>query len=251
MSRESTTRRSILSNTSHRFLYQTIDSFGDSVNTAARIENTGRPGRIHVSKETADQLVKGGKQTWLEKRADQVYAKGKGKLETYWLTLSDKSKSDRESNSKKSDSTPLVQGPEKDDPVQAAKLFTKKMESDKAQNLIRWNVEVLARMLKQIVASRQMETGGNAMEISAPTLQVPRDKRPLHEVVEVVTLPKFAKKKYKDADSVVLGEVASEQLFNFVTYTASLYRDNPFHNFEHASHVTMSVGAYRRNLSTQ
>jgi hypothetical protein len=31
------------------------------------------------------------------------------------------------------------------------------------------------------------------------------------------------------------------QLRRYVTKIASLYRDNPFHNFEHASHVTMSV----------
>jgi len=214
--------------------------FGDSVNTAARIENTGRPGRIHLSKETAELLVKGGKEAWLEKRADQVYAKGKGKLETYWLTLSEKSASGKGSNSKRSDNS-ATRGLEKDDTVDAAKMFTKRLESDKAQNLIRWNVEVLTRMLKQVVASRQLETGRLVRDTSAPKLQIPQNQRPLHEVVEVVTLPKFAKKKCKDADSIVLDEVVSQQLFDFVTYTASLYRDNPFHNFEHASHVTMSV----------
>ena len=213
------------------------------MNTAARIENTGRPGRIHLSKETADLIVKGGKESWLEKRADQVYAKGKGKLETYWLTLSEKSASGRGSNSKKSDNS-VTRSPGKDDTIDAAKVFTKRLESDKAQNLIRWNVEVLTRMLKQVVASRQLETGSSVKDTSAPKLKIPQNQHPLHEVVEVVTLPKFAKRKCKDADSVVLDEVVSQQLFDFVMYTASLYRDNPFHNFEHASHVTMSVGTY-------
>jgi hypothetical protein len=31
------------------------------------------------------------------------------------------------------------------------------------------------------------------------------------------------------------------QLSSFVSSIAALYQDNPFHNFEHASHVTMSV----------
>jgi hypothetical protein len=34
---------------------------------------------------------------------------------------------------------------------------------------------------------------------------------------------------------------SASQLHNYVATIASLYRDNPFHNFEHASHVTMSV----------
>ena len=34
---------------------------------------------------------------------------------------------------------------------------------------------------------------------------------------------------------------AVSQLQSYVTGIATMYRDNPFHNFEHASHVTMSV----------
>jgi hypothetical protein len=32
-----------------------------------------------------------------------------------------------------------------------------------------------------------------------------------------------------------------DQLSSFVSSIASMYQDNPFHNFEHVSHVTMSV----------
>lgn len=63
--------------------------FGDSVNTTARIESLGAPGRIHLSEETAKELKKFDKQDWLIPRADQVEAKGKGKLTTFWLTIGD------------------------------------------------------------------------------------------------------------------------------------------------------------------
>jgi hypothetical protein len=35
--------------------------------------------------------------------------------------------------------------------------------------------------------------------------------------------------------------VVLDQLEDYVSAVASMYRDNPFHNFEHASHVVMSV----------
>jgi hypothetical protein len=41
----------------------------------------------------------------------------------------------------------------------------------------------------------------------------------------------------------------SDQLEDYVSAVASMYRDNPFHNFEHASHVVMSVVKLCRVLS--
>lgn len=61
--------------------------FGDSVNTAARIESNGERNKIHLSQETADQLIAGGKSHWVEERVDKVVAKGKGEIQTYWLRL--------------------------------------------------------------------------------------------------------------------------------------------------------------------
>lgn len=52
--------------------------FGDTVNTAARIESAGKAGRVHLSQECADELTASGKGHWLEKRPDAIVAKGKG-----------------------------------------------------------------------------------------------------------------------------------------------------------------------------
>ncbi|ESP05009.1 hypothetical protein LOTGIDRAFT_109732, partial [Lottia gigantea] len=58
--------------------------FGDTVNTASRMESTGTASRIHVSEETKEVLyVLGGYK--LEFRG-MVELKGKGKRPTYWLT---------------------------------------------------------------------------------------------------------------------------------------------------------------------
>ena len=57
------------------------------MNTASRIETGGRADRIHVSTETANQLKELGKSKWITKREDMIIAKGKGELQTYWLSV--------------------------------------------------------------------------------------------------------------------------------------------------------------------
>ncbi|XP_002006469.3 atrial natriuretic peptide receptor 1 isoform X2 [Drosophila mojavensis] len=57
--------------------------FGDTVNTASRLETTGMPGKIHVSSATKAILDKFGT-FQLEHRGD-VELKGKGTVTTYWL----------------------------------------------------------------------------------------------------------------------------------------------------------------------
>ena len=61
--------------------------FGDTVNTGARMESTGSPGKIQVSKSTAELLIDTGKGNWLIPREDIVSAKGKGKMETFWVNI--------------------------------------------------------------------------------------------------------------------------------------------------------------------
>ena len=51
--------------------------FGDTVNTAARMESSSRPGSIHCSKSTADLICYAGKSDWVTERQDKIVAKGK------------------------------------------------------------------------------------------------------------------------------------------------------------------------------
>ena len=59
--------------------------FGDTMNTAARMESNGLPNRIHVSEATATLLRELGKGHWVEARKDKISAKGKGVMQTYWI----------------------------------------------------------------------------------------------------------------------------------------------------------------------
>ncbi|GBP91727.1 Receptor-type guanylate cyclase Gyc76C [Eumeta japonica] len=57
--------------------------FGDTVNTASRMESTGEPLRIHISPSCRRALdLLGG---YITEPRGSVYIKGKGELQTYWL----------------------------------------------------------------------------------------------------------------------------------------------------------------------
>jgi class 3 adenylate cyclase len=60
--------------------------FGDTMNTASRMETNGLIGRIHVSDATAKALLDKGKAHWLEPRSDKVLVKGKGEMQTFWVS---------------------------------------------------------------------------------------------------------------------------------------------------------------------
>ena len=57
--------------------------FGDTVNTASRMESTGKPLKIHISKTCRDKLNSMGGFTIQERGL--VTLKGKGEVTTYWL----------------------------------------------------------------------------------------------------------------------------------------------------------------------
>uniref|UniRef100_A0A8C6LMS3 Guanylate cyclase n=1 Tax=Nothobranchius furzeri TaxID=105023 RepID=A0A8C6LMS3_NOTFU len=59
--------------------------FGDTVNTASRMESTGLPLRIHTSQSTINILQRADCNFEFERRGE-TYLKGKGKEVTYWLT---------------------------------------------------------------------------------------------------------------------------------------------------------------------
>ncbi|KAG9338834.1 hypothetical protein JZ751_025273 [Albula glossodonta] len=59
--------------------------FGDTVNTASRMESTGLPLRIHVSQPTINILQRTDCKFEYERRGE-TYLKGKGTEITYWLT---------------------------------------------------------------------------------------------------------------------------------------------------------------------
>lgn len=215
--------------------------FGDTMNVTARMESASEAGRILTSAETAEILRNDGREHWLERRKDLVNAKGKGLMQTFWVSIRDQpsvttSSSDRSSRRVDAGSK---HGGAKGDRV------SRNGDEQKQRRLVDWNVEMLARLIKQIVARRQASSGDEVTttsESEASTIEL--SGCPLDEVKEIIMLPEFdiqAAKKQVDADEIELDPKVIEQLRSYVTTVCKLYYANPFHNFEHASHVVMSV----------
>jgi class 3 adenylate cyclase len=205
--------------------------FGDTVNTAARMESTGIINRIQMSQTTATLLMEASKGHWVQPREEVVYAKGKGEMMTYWLTIEDNQKCSRRSNSSR--------GSERTDSTGDQFVGMKCLGLDeKTQRLANWNAEVLLRFLKLIVAKRGNTDDINTTEDTWDGV-VDTNVAVVDEVAEIIMLPTFSMTPKADKEAVLVSEEVQLQLCEYVTEIANMYQKNAFHNFEHASHVTM------------
>ena len=232
--------------------------FGDTVNTAARMESTGKRGFIQCSQATADVLSEAGKGHWIKPREEKVHAKGKGELQTYWIEVTSgqqrRSSDELSGDGTVHDGQSKIWGKEDEIP----EVVTQRARH---QRLIDYNVDLLAQHLKRVearrrvlsMAGRRCSQGGQAPMIHKPSTEIEEDGLTvLDEVAEVIRLPTFDARHYKvhvDPASIELDSKVMSQLKRYVTIVAAMYRSNPFHNFEHASHVLMSVTV--RNTSAR
>lgn len=213
--------------------------FGETMAIASLMESTGESGKIQLSHETADLLVKSGKQQWLTPREGGITCKSKGDIKTFWLTSMNSStevvdEKPAERRCEAVDIRDLLKGVDGD----VARILHAR--DDKAERLIKWNVEILINLLKKIITHRA------ARQPSKPvTWPNQSSSTVIEEVVEVISLPDFNDKlsasNIMDVSDVSLPPHVEEQMAELVSSVAAMYHGNPFHNFEHASHVTLSV----------
>lgn len=209
--------------------------FGDTMNTCSRMESSGVAGRVHVSKETAQLLIRAGKESWIYPREEKVYAKGKGELETFFLHLGASHSSDQQSSNGGSDKL----SSHFDDDDMGNTNINEVCDNNHVARLIDWNVEKLVIALRDVIARRRRNTAPlKPSRVSAEEAKV--SKIPIEGVKDVIELPTIDLEPFQRQD-VVLPNECVDQMRDFVTCIASMYRANPFHNFDHASHVVMSV----------
>jgi hypothetical protein len=197
--------------------------FGDTVNTAARMESTGTPNKIHLSQETADSLKSIGKGHWVQARETLIEAKGKGQLQTFWLV-------DLHAEGPKSQYT--------DSDIGVDSI----MQEDKSRpkGLIEWNSEILVCLVKQIIARRN--AAPKSIKKSAPssrTIAGTSTGMVLDEVKEIVELPLFDPSIANiSTEFVELPPAVRTQIYNLVSVISSLYRGTFVHSIEQRKHWT-------------
>lgn len=272
--------------------------FGDTVNTASRMESTGARNRIQVSNDTAAQLEKWGKPNWLLPRDDLVPVKGKGDMKTYWLKMDDYISSLDKYLESPAPTTPS----ETHRKIRRSVLLGKKgaaeldlstgsngetgslaspsltSPEEKKERLVNWSADLLLGLLKRIVAMRESEETLNELKefqsivkglddmstraslnidgmhhgiTREPTIKTDPDKTILDEVAEIISLPRKAARYQQDPANVELGEAVVKQLYRFVLEIARMYRDNPFHNFDHARYVRVLECRFIRSSNSR
>jgi hypothetical protein len=190
-------------------------------------------------------------------REDRITAKGKGEMITYWVALGAESDDDSLiSDDTPDDLKPNHSGDEGSaseeemdldadirakDPLKPPKLvvsmsgyenkfgYTRNKRQSKTSRLIDWNVEILSRLLKHVIARRNA-LGLEYMPDEEVTFERAEGQTVLEEVREIITLPKFdasAAKRQEDPEKMELDEDVKEQLHKYVSTLAAMYRHNP------------------------
>ena len=251
--------------------------FGDTVNTAARMESTGAKNKIHMSEETALLIRKAAhKDIWTSPRKEQVEAKGKGLLKTHWLSYSNQSRGGRSVSSSGTLTASALSGSSNGDVSESCADFsevdyttaglsevdctetansgddiyspmtTEILEDSRQKKLDRsidWVVHNLLRLLKRVVAMRGgIDKSLNAITGGTVPSGLPLNGvLPMDEVRDIIELPSQEKKYPVYPSNVELPAQVVFQLRDYIKMIASMYNLNNFHSFEHATHVTQSV----------
>lgn len=268
------------------------------------MESTGIRNKIQVSQKTADLLVAAGKERYLMPRSDTVHAKGKGKLQTYWIvprlikrrgsscstngneshgdmneirvsfadSPSDSGATEHSSSGEKmaiardrsmigmqshrstssgvgqiDDSaswkdTGIKSGSDEEDGALQPSLLVKR--------LIKWNAAVLEKYLVKVILVRSVQkqkkgTQGLTVDDDFSSTLFSDE---IAEAVDFRHFDRVAENQFASIEVALhkrkslqcITKQARQELLEYVTRIASMYKNVHFHNFEHASH-----GKYR------
>ncbi len=151
-------------------------------------------------------LIRAGKGHWVRPREDDVVAKGKGVLKTFWLTPS----------SKRAESlTASENGTYDEIPCEYIPVNKNVNGIMKHERLVGWMVEILKESIKAIAAQHAVV---QKRTVTIPAYHGKTGEIPLDELVEAVKLPDFdGAVVAADASSVVVKDEVVESLREFVS----------------------------------
>ena len=123
------------------------------------------------------------------------------------------------------------------------------------QRCVNWNTELLVELLKKIVAHRlalrcrgrggrlsmvatSINSSGRALaeenqKLHALAAKLGQGTLVVNEVANIIELPKFDSRSVQaKPDNISLPKKVLDQCRAYIARIASMYRDNPFHNFD-------------------
>ena len=236
--------------------------FGDTVNTASRVETTGMRHRIHLSESTADLIVAAGYGDWVVPREDAVTAKGKGQMKTFWLKHrlpNETADKEEEKEVEKEEEEPEF---EEEDEEQTE---DEKALQARTQRCIDWNTDLLLKYLKEIVAHRNALREASRSQTRRRNIIAMKERREqklnelaasfdeaglvIDEVADIIEMPRCDKGAIAaSAESTVIPYIVIKQCREYVTLLASMYKNNPFHNFER-EYAAAIASRYKNNFA--
>lgn len=241
--------------------------FGDTVNTAARMESNGKKECIHASQETADILFASGKGHWVHPRGERIYAKGKGELQTFWVVPSS-------GESAMFDDSIMLEGEvdmdDDDDDSEAdnkeARIIEAALEGfggsqeEKAEKTkwaeknfksVGWVVDLLYWEVKGMAWERRRHAEIEVDDVWDDAGGLEDWEPDWNEDLQRFLFDLSNSTDQRgDKSWKVAPEIVRDQLTQFVLKLTLQYEDAAFHNFDHLCQVLISADKMLKQLTT-
>ena len=196
--------------------------------------------RIHISEHTASLIQRAGHEDWVTPREEIISAKGKGRMNTYWLNRR------------------AVRVSSKTNLVAYSRGLDDGYER-RIRRCIDWNTELVLELLKKVVAHRNAVSCSFSTISSSATVDLKNLARTIGDgalvVDEVANIIEMPEPDYRAGtvkpESVMLPRKVVVQCRKYITLIASLYNRNPFHNFEVRAFLKVFLLVCLRALITQ
>jgi hypothetical protein len=130
----------------------------------------------------------------------------------------------------------------------------KKKKKDPDRHLIEWNVDLCKRLLRNILAHRMAEGHDTKQGVLNLARTLKEGSTVPDEITRIIHFPLFHKKASQlkvDPETVELSKAIQDQLRDYISFIATMYRDNAFHNFKHASNVAMATNKYLQRINNE
>lgn len=216
--------------------------FGDTMNTASRMETTGQPGRVQVSEATAALLEADGKPHWMAPREEVVQAKGKGAMRTFWLLPRSSSRDcadfSRHLSTCAESTCASLEASISFDTIETSRSTAASqwgqlslgVEShvmqrrDKVKRLVDWISHILSSSLQKLYAQRQLNSSSDSHELVSTAFCANETS-----MTEIVAMPRFnASRALPTSKLPALEEAVVAQLQTYVHRIAEKYGNHPF-----------------------